>query len=52
MLEFRVKTILQWNPVNVVTNGLKEFGRFNGVADFLYNYVLFNKLQECNYRVP
>ena len=32
MLEFRGKTILQWYPVNKVTNGPKKFGRFNGVA--------------------
>ena len=32
MLEFRVKTILQWNPVNAVTNGPKKFDVFNGVA--------------------
>ena len=32
MQEFRVKTILQWNPVNAVINGPKKLGRFNGVA--------------------
>ena len=76
ILEFRGKTILQWNLVNAVINGPKQLGRFNGVAVlpgqgqiswlrtvltlihhtshsyFLYNCVLFNKLQECRYRVP
>ena len=24
--------LVQWNPVNMVTNGSKKFGRINGVA--------------------
>ena len=39
MLEFGGKTILQWNPVNTVTNGSKKIGRFNGAgSDFMTQY--------------
>ena len=24
--------VVQWNPVNTITNGSKKFGRINGVA--------------------
>lgn len=29
---FKYKVYLQWNPLNTVTNGSKEFGCINGVA--------------------